>query len=130
MATLLIYMKLNSAQLQFGAKIPGITLLVAANVSGDFCCQFSLKMNDCWLHMLFMTFLVQKHSNNEYEDVFRQPSNKSKSCRSSGSLGNTSEKSSWLSSRSFGMSAISLVMSSGSSSVLRSGVEGLLPQQR
>lgn len=54
-----------------------------------------------------------------------QPSNKSKSCRSSGSLGNTSEKSSWFSSRSFGMSAISLVMSSGSSSALSSGVEGL-----
>lgn len=54
------------------------------------------------------------------------PSKKSKSCKSSGSRGRTSEKSSWFNSRSCGMSVISLAMSSGSSSVLSSGVEGLL----
>lgn len=53
------------------------------------------------------------------------PSNRSKSCRSSGNRDKTS-KSSWFSSRSWGMSLMSLVMSSGSSSALRSGVKGLL----
>lgn len=57
------------------------------------------------------------------------PSKRSKSGRSSGSLGSTSEKSSWFSSRSLGMSDISLAMSSGSSSALSSGVDGLLREQ-
>ncbi len=53
------------------------------------------------------------------------PSKRSKSCRSSGSRGRTSEKSSWFN-RSCGMSLMSLVMSSGNSSALKSGVKGLL----
>lgn len=54
------------------------------------------------------------------------PSKKSKSCKSSGSRGRTSEKSSWFNSKSCGMSVISLAMSSGNSSALSSGVDGLL----
>lgn len=56
------------------------------------------------------------------------PSKKSKSCKSSGSRGRTSAKSSWFNSKSCGMSVISLAMSSGNSSALSSGVDGLLGQ--
>ena len=58
--------------------------------------------------------------------ILTRPSKKSKSCKSSGSRGRTSEKSSWFNSKSCGMSVISLAMSSGNSSALSSGVDGLL----
>ena len=68
------------------------------------------------------------HFKNQFSwiKILTVPSKKSKSCKSSGSRGRTSEKSSWFNSKSFGMSVISLAMSSGNSSALSSGVEGLL----
>lgn len=78
---------------------------------------FILQLGFGW-HLLLALNVMQKQK--------KIPSKKSKSCKSSGSRGRTSEKSSWFNSRSCGMSVISLAISSGSSSVLSSGVEGLL----
>ena len=69
---------------------------------------------------------IAKNNKNKNQFSWTIPSKKSKSCRSSGSRGRTSEKSSWFNSKSCGMSVISLAMSSGNSSALSSGVDGLL----
>lgn len=83
-----------------------------------------------WTYFLktISLFLEKIHLKNEFSwvKILTIPSKKSKSCKSSGSRGRTSEKSSWFNSKSCGMSVISLAMSSGNSSALSSGVDGLL----